>query len=68
METERGKMKLKQYIIESDEKIKRWLNAELQRTKGNNLSDYSQKEVNDLIQIYKKEKNIKKAVDIWSDI
>jgi len=61
-------MKLKQYIIESDEKIKRWLNAEIQRTKGSNLSDYSPKEISDLIEIYKKEKNIKKAVDIWSDI
>lgn len=59
-------MKLKNYIIESDEKVKKWLDAEIGRTKGNKLSDYSDKEIKELISIYKKEKNIKKAVEIWS--
>lgn len=59
-------MKFKHYIDESDEKIKKWLSDEIGRTKGSKLSDYTDKEIQDLISIYKKEKNIKKAVEIWS--
>ena len=62
------KNKNEDYFVESDEKIKRWLNAEIGRTKGNKLSDYSERDIQELIDIYKKEKDIKKAVNIWSEL
>ena len=49
-----------------EEKIKRWLNAEIQRTKGQSLRDFDESDIEDLLRIYKEEKDVRKAVTRWT--
>ena len=47
------------------EKFKKYLDAELGRSRGTSINDLTQEEIEEIIALYEKTESIKEAVNTW---